>query len=67
MAASAAEYEAIAYDTSSLKWGDSWHAATLAQANTMAMNQRAAANCKIVMEIGPGLCGALATAPNPTG
>jgi hypothetical protein len=66
-AASAAEYGAIACDTSSLKWGDSWHAATLAQANTLAMNECATAGCKIVIEIGPGLCGSLATAPNPAG
>ena len=48
-AASAAEYGAIAYDTSSPKWGDSWHAATLAEANTLAMNECATAGCKIVI------------------
>ena len=36
-------------------------------ANAAALSACNTADCKIVIEIGPGLCGALATAPNPTG
>ena len=60
-AASAQEYGAIAYDTGTGRWGDSWHGATVKVANSQALNACGTAGCKIVIEIGPGLCGALAT------
>jgi Domain of unknown function (DUF4189) len=66
-AASAAEWGAIAYDSGSGKIGYSWHAGSLSAANTGALKACTTAGCKIVIEIGPGLCGALATAVNPTG
>jgi hypothetical protein len=65
--ASAAEYGAIAYDGGTGRWGDSWHYASVAAANGRALSECATGRCKIVIEIGPGQCGALATAPNPTG
>jgi Domain of unknown function (DUF4189) len=65
--ASAAEYGAMAYDVGAGRIGSSWHGASLAIANAAALNACNSAGCKIVIEIGPGLCGALATAPNPTG
>ena len=61
IAASAAEYGAIAYDAGTGRFGYSWHGATAAVANNVALNGCASAGCKIVIEIGPGLCGALAT------
>jgi hypothetical protein len=66
-AASAAEYGAMAYDIGTGRIGSSWHAASLAIANAAALSACNTFDCKIVIEIGPGLCGALATAPNPTG
>jgi hypothetical protein len=66
-AASAAEYGAMAYDSGAGMVGSSWHAATLAAANAAALQACKSAGCKIVIEIGPGMCGALATASNPTG
>jgi len=64
--ASAAEYGAIAYDSNAGKIGWSWHAPTIAAANTAAFNAcGGSAGCKVVIEIGPGLCGALATGQNP--
>jgi Domain of unknown function (DUF4189) len=66
-AASAAEYGAMAYDVGSGMVGSSWHAPTLAAANAVALQTCKTAGCKIIIEIGPGMCGALATAPNPTG
>jgi hypothetical protein len=66
-AASAAEYGAMAYDSGAGLVGSSWHASTLAAANAAALQACKSAGCKVVIEIGPGMCGALATAPNPTG
>jgi Domain of unknown function (DUF4189) len=66
-AASAAEYGAMAYDIGTGRIGSSWHGASLAIANAAALQACNTAGCKIVIEIGPGLCGSLATAPNPTG
>jgi len=67
VAASAAEYGAIAYDVASGRIGYSWHGPSVANANQAAINACGTAGCRIVIEIGPGLCGALATAPNPAG
>jgi len=57
----------VAYDVGTGHIGSSWHGASLAIANAAALHACNTAGCKIVIEIGPGLCGALATAPNPTG
>jgi hypothetical protein len=67
VAASAAEYGAIAYDVASGHIGYSWHGPTVANANAAALSACGMTGCRIVIEIGPGLCGALATAPNPAG
>jgi len=61
IAASDAEYGAIAYDAGTGRFGYSWHLATAAVANSQALNECGTRGCKIVIEIGPGQCGALAT------
>jgi len=65
--ASAAEWGAIAYDTGSGHIGYSWHGTGVEVAKAAALKACGTAGCTIVIDIGPGLCGALATAPNPTG
>ncbi len=57
----------MAYDTGTGHIGSSWHGGTLAIANAAALKACNSSGCKIVIEIGPGMCGALATAANPTG
>jgi hypothetical protein len=63
----AAEYGAIAYDTGTGRMGWSWHGPSVGQANAAAMSSCATGGCKTVIEIGPGMCGALATTPNGKG
>jgi hypothetical protein len=67
MAASAAEWGAIAYDAHTGRIGYSWHGTGVEIAKAAALKACGTAGCAIVIDIGPGLCGALATAPNPTG
>ena len=63
----AAEYGAIAYDTGTGRMGWSWHGPSVGQANAAAISSCATAGCKTVIEIGPTMCGALATTPNGKG
>jgi hypothetical protein len=63
----AAEYGAIAYDTGTGKMGWTWHGPSVAQANAGAISACVTAGCKVVIEIGSGMCGALATTPNGKG
>jgi len=65
--AAAAGYGAIAYDGSNGRWGDSWRYSSVAGANERALNECGSGGCKVVIEIGPGQCGALATAGDPSG
>src|ERR1700691_536640 len=63
----AAEYGAIAYDTGTGHMGWTWHAPSSTQADAGAITACATAGCKAVIEIGAGMCGALATTPDGKG
>jgi hypothetical protein len=63
----AAEYAAIAYDTGTGHMGWTWHAPSAGQAKAGAITACATGGCKAVIEIGAGMCGALATTPNGKG
>jgi hypothetical protein len=62
-----AQQGAIAYDQNNCAWGDSWNFATQAQAQAKAMAECNHAGCRIMAQIGPRQCGALAATPNCKG
>ena len=55
-----AQYGAIAYDTTNCAWGDSWNYANQAEANAKAIAECKHPGCRVVAQIGPHQCGALA-------
>jgi len=55
-----AEYGAIAWDQATGKYGASWNQPAQRRADEGALGECGASGCKIVRQIGPKLCGALA-------
>jgi hypothetical protein len=62
-----AQYGAIAYDQNNCAWGDSWNYANPALASANALSSCKAAGCKVLAQIGPAQCGALAATGNCRG
>jgi hypothetical protein len=56
----AAEYGAIAWDDGTGKYGASWNQPTQRRADEVAVSDCGASGCKVVRQIGPKMCGALA-------
>jgi len=56
-----AQLGAIAYDGHNCAWGDSWNYGSRAEANAKALLECKRPGCRVVTEIGPHQCGALAT------
>jgi Domain of unknown function (DUF4189) len=59
-----AQYGAIAWDKETGKRGWSWNQATLQRAVAVALSACGASGCKVIIKVGPGRCGALATTEN---
>lgn len=55
-----AQYGAIAWDRETGKYGASWNQDTPKRAEEVALGECGATGCKVVRQIGPRLCGALA-------
>jgi len=62
-----AQQGAIAYDQNNCAWGASWNYADQAQAQAKAMAECNHAGCRVLAQIGPNQCGALAATPNCKG
>jgi hypothetical protein len=56
-----AGYGAIAWDRGTGKYGVSWNQPTPRRAEEAALGECGASGCKVVGEVGPAMCGALAT------
>jgi serine/threonine-protein kinase len=56
-----AGYGAIAWDKETGKRGWSWNQATQQQADKTALSECGASGCTVIIRVGPGRCGALAT------
>jgi uncharacterized protein DUF4189 len=56
----AAEYGAIAWDEATGKHAASWNQPTQRRADEVAISECGASGCKVVRQIGPKMCGALA-------
>ena len=52
---------ALAWDRGTGKYGVSWSQATPERADAVALNECSASGCKVLLQIGPKMCGALAT------
>jgi hypothetical protein len=59
-----AQYGAIAYDTANCAWGDSWNFPNQAAADQKALAECKHPGCKVMTQIGPHQCGALAATPD---
>jgi hypothetical protein len=62
--ARAAEYGAIAWDEGTGKYSASWNQPTQRRADEVAISECGASGCKVVRQIGPKMCGALALSEN---
>ena len=62
--ARAAEYGAIAWDKETGKYGAGWKQPTQKRADEVAVSECGASGCKVVRQIGPKMCGALALSEN---
>jgi hypothetical protein len=59
-----AEYGAIAWDEGTGKYSASWNQPTQRRADEVAISECGASGCKVVRQIGPKMCGALALSEN---
>jgi hypothetical protein len=59
-----ADFGAIAFDHQSCRFGRSWHFESPRRAAEVAERECASPGCKVVLEVGTRLCGALATTGN---
>ena len=59
-----AEYGAFAYDAATGKYGDSWNERDQRAADQAALKGCRSDNCKVVFQVGPRHCGAIAMTEN---
>jgi hypothetical protein len=59
-----ADFGAIAYDQRNCAVGRSWHFDNPRRAADTALAECGHPGCKVVLEVGPGQCGAIAITPN---
>jgi len=59
-----ADFGAIAYDQHDCAFGRSWHYDNPRRAADVALSECAHPGCKVVLEVGPGQCGAVAVTQN---
>jgi hypothetical protein len=59
-----ADFGAIAYDQRNCAVGRSWHFDNPHRAADTALAECGHPGCKVVLEVGPGQCGAIAITPN---
>jgi len=62
-----ADYGAIAYDRNNCAWGRSWHHQSPGRAVEAALSECGHRGCRVMLEVGPGECGALAATDNCRG
>jgi hypothetical protein len=62
-----AQYGAIAYDENTGRYGVTWNHESPRGASEDALRRCGTPDCTIRLEIGPGMCGALATTENRRG
>ena len=59
-----ADFGAIAYDQHNCAVGRSWHYPNAQQAANVALSECGHRGCKVILEVGPGQCGAIAITPD---
>jgi hypothetical protein len=59
-----ADFGAIAYDEHNCAVGRSWHFNNPERAKSVALGECGHPGCRVVLEVGPGQCGAIAVTPN---
>jgi len=59
-----ADFGAIAYDQHNCAFGRSWHQQSPQRAADVALGECAHPGCRVVMQVGPGQCGAVAVTQN---
>jgi Domain of unknown function (DUF4189) len=59
-----ADFGAIAYDQHNCAVGRSWHYGNPQKASDVALAECGHRGCKVILEVGPGQCGAIAVTPD---